>query len=167
MDPWAYLLRNEQPRLRRTVADERQSNRTLTLLERSRFRSDQNETVPFPLYTWQLWTRAVSCWGLRNLDTSKKNGSTESTVPQHVCRSNPRHSACHGTVGHYLAHRSDTKACWAAAITQRVLTDRHQLVDRVPGQVAIDNRSHHQLVQRDRTPVVVKESDVGSIAPGG
>ena len=47
------------------------------------------------------------------------------------------------------------------------LADRHQLVDRVPGKVAVDDGRHHQFVQRDRALVVVKERDVGSIASGG
>ncbi len=50
---------------------------------------------------------------------------------------------------------------------QRVSADRHQLVDRVPGQIAVHDRRHHQLVQVDGTAVVVEKRDVGGIATGG
>ena len=53
---------------------------------------------------------------------------------------------------------------WTAA---RALSDRHQLVDRVPGQVTVDDCRHRQLIQRDRTLVVVQECDVGGITSGG
>src|SRR5580693_3052865 len=47
------------------------------------------------------------------------------------------------------------------------LSDRHQLVDRVYGKVAVHDRRHRQLVQGDRAPVVVQEGDIGGVAPGG
>src|SRR5271157_2535730 len=45
--------------------------------------------------------------------------------------------------------------------------DRHRLVDRVYGKIAVYDRRHRQLVQDDRTPMVVQEGDVGGVAPGG
>lgn len=46
-------------------------------------------------------------------------------------------------------------------------TDRHQLVNRVPGKLPVDDRYHFQVVQGDLALVVVQESGVGSIAAGG
>src|SRR6201999_1647715 len=47
------------------------------------------------------------------------------------------------------------------------LSDRHQLVYRIYGKVAVHDRGHRQFVQGDRAPVVVQEGDVGGVAPGG
>jgi hypothetical protein len=50
--------------------------------------------------------------------------------------------------------------------SQRRSADRHQLVDRVRWKLAVDYRGHLQLVQRDRSLVVVEEGDVCGIASG-
>ena len=53
------------------------------------------------------------------------------------------------------------------AAPQRASTDRHQLFDRVPGKVTVDAHCHLQLVQCDRTLVVVQERNIRGIASGG
>jgi hypothetical protein len=45
--------------------------------------------------------------------------------------------------------------------------DGDQLVDRIPRQVAVNDRGHHQLVQGDRAFMIIEERRVGGVATGG
>jgi len=46
-------------------------------------------------------------------------------------------------------------------------TDGNQLVDRILGQVAVNDGGHHQLVQRNRAFVIIEERGVGGVTTGG
>ena len=47
------------------------------------------------------------------------------------------------------------------------LADGNQLVDRIRGQVAVNDRGHNQLVELDLALVVIEERGVGGVTTGG
>jgi hypothetical protein len=48
-----------------------------------------------------------------------------------------------------------------------LLADENQFVDRIARQVAVNDGTHHQLVQRNRPFVIVEKRRVGGVATGG